>query len=87
MRKAVMVLILASIALTATLVLVSTGLGYAQVIIENAARALNQGNHMNLDWNGATHMNAMRHTFGSIPDECQDMHDQLNITDHRMSMP
>jgi hypothetical protein len=49
-----------------------------------AGQRMKQGNPMNFDGDMATHMNATQHMFESMPDACQDMHDQVNMMEHMM---
>lgn len=88
MSKPVMVLILASIAMVATLALVSIGLSHAQTMRENAVSMGSTGGHMSqddrrtFDENMSTHMNANMHMGGNTYSMHEDMHNQLNMTEH-----
>jgi hypothetical protein len=88
MSKPVMALILASIAMVATLALVGIGLSHAQAMRENASFMGSAGGHMSqhdhgsCDEDTSAHMNAT----GNMLDECGDVHDGMNMAGHMMSM-
>ena len=88
MTRRVVVFVLASIAVIATLALVSVGLSHAQAMRENASFMGSTGEHMSQDDHGtfdenmSTHMNAT----GNMLDECGDMHDDMNMAGHMMGM-
>jgi len=88
MTRRVVVFVLASIAVIATIALVSVGLSHAQAMRENASfmgstgEHMSQDNHGTCDENMSTHMNAT----GNMLDECGDMHDDMNMAGHMMGM-
>jgi hypothetical protein len=88
MTRRVMVFVLASIAVIATIALVSVGLSYAQAMRDHASfmgstgEHMSQDNHGTCDENMSTHMNAT----GNMLDECGDMHDDMNMAGHMIGM-
>lgn len=88
MTRRIMVSVLASIAVIATIALVSVGIIHAQTMRENASFMWSAGGHMSQDnhgtYNGnmSTHMNAT----GNMLDECGDVHDGMNMAGHMMGM-
>jgi hypothetical protein len=83
-----MLSIFASIAVIATIALVSIGLSHAQAMKENvsfmgsAVGHMSQDNHGACDGNMSTHMNAT----GNMLDEYGDVHDGMNMAGHMMDM-
>jgi hypothetical protein len=88
MTRRIMVFVLASIAVIATIALVSIGLNHVQAMMENASFMGSAGGHMSQDNHGtcdenmSTHMNAT----GNMLDECGDVHDGMNMAGHMMGM-
>jgi hypothetical protein len=92
MSKPVMTLILASIAMVATLALVGLGLSHAQAMRENAVSMGSTGGHMSqddrrtYDENMSSPMNVNKHMGGNTYSAHEDMHNQLNMTEHMQDM-
>ena len=92
MTRRVMVFVLASIAVIATIALVSVGLSHAQAMRENASfmgstgEHMSQDNHGTCDENMSTHMNATGNIPGNMFDECGDVHDGMDMAGHMMGM-
>ncbi|MCJ7423749.1 hypothetical protein MUP01_05715 [Candidatus Bathyarchaeota archaeon] len=92
MTKRVMVLIVASIAVVATLALVSVGLSHGQAMMENVGFMWSTGGHMSQDNHGnceenmSTHMNTKQHMSENMFDECEDVQGSMNMTGHIMGM-
>ena len=88
MTRRVVVFVLASIAVIATIALVSVGLSYAQAMRDHASFMGSTGGHMSQDnyWtcdeNMSTHMNAT----GNMLDECGAMHDGMTMAGHMIGM-
>lgn len=87
-----MVFVLASIAVIATVALVVIGLSHAQAMKENASFMGSTGGHMSQHDHGScdedmsTRMNATGNIPGNMPDECEDLHDRMNMAGHMMGM-
>jgi hypothetical protein len=92
MSKPVMALILVSIAMVATLALVGIGLSHAQAMRENASFMWSAGGRMSQDNDGTcdenmpSPMNANKHMGGNTYSAHEDMHNQLNMTEHMQNM-
>jgi len=92
MSKPVMTLILASIAMVATIALVGLGLSHAQAMRDNASFMGSTGGHMSQHDHGScdedmsTHMNATGNIPGNMFDECGDGHDGMDMAGHMMGM-
>jgi len=92
MRKSVITLIVASIVTIAGLASVSFGLSYVQAMKENASFSgmadhhMNQSNSTVCDDNMPSHMNVTKHMGGNTYNEHEDMHNQLNMTEHMQDM-
>ena len=92
MSKPVMTLILASIAMVATLALVGIGLSHAQAMKENASFMGPTGGHMSQHDHGScdedmsTHRNATGNMPGNMLGECGDVHDGMDMAGHMMGM-
>jgi hypothetical protein len=92
MTRRIMVFVLASIAVIATIALVSVGLNHAQAMRENSSFMgstgghMSQDNHQTCDENMSTHMNATGNMPGNMLDECGDVHDDMNMAGHMMGM-
>lgn len=88
MRRMFVVLLLASMAVIATLALVSAGLSLAQAMRENAGFMGSAGGHMSsyghedCEENMSTHMNATRNMRG----KCGDVHNDMGTAGHMMGM-
>lgn len=88
MTRRVVVFVLVSIAVIATVALVSIGLSHAQAMRENTSFTGSTGGHMSQDDHGtcdgniSTHMNAT----GNMLDGCGDVHDGMNMAGHMMGM-
>ena len=92
MTRRIMVFGLASIAVIATIALVSVGLSHAQVMRENASFMgftgghMSQDNHETCDENMSSHMNVTKHMGGNTYSAHEDKHGQLNMTEHIQDM-
>ena len=92
MTRRIMVFGLASIAVIATIALVSVGLSHAQTMRENASFMMSAGGYMNQDNHGtcdenmSSHMNITNHMGGNTYSAHEDMHNQLNMTEHMQDM-
>ncbi len=92
MARRVMVFVLASIAVIATMALLSVGIIHAQAMRENASFMgsaeghMSQNNHGTCDGNMSTQMNATGNMPGNMLDECGDLHDGTNMAGHMMGM-
>lgn len=90
MTKTVTVLILASIAATAALALISFSSIHAWAMIKDSVftgspeQHMSQGSHMNFNRDLTTHANATDHMSESMPYECEDPQDLGNMTQHMM---
>ena len=88
MTKRVLVLVLALIAVIATLALVGVGLSHVQAMRGNAGFIGSTGgrmspySHEDCDENMSTHMNAT----GNMRDKCGDVPDDMNMAGHMMGM-
>jgi len=92
MTRRVVVFVLASIAVIATVALVSLGLSHAQAMMDNVSFMGSTGGHMSQDDHGtcdenmSTHMNDTKHMGGNTYSAHEDMHNQLNMTEHMQDM-
>ena len=92
MTRRVMVFVLASIAVIATIALVSVGLSHAQAMRENASfmrsagGRMSQDDHRTCDENMSSHINVTKHMGGNTYSAHEDMHNQLNMTEHMQDM-
>jgi hypothetical protein len=83
---------LASIAVIATIALVSVGLSHAQAMMDNASFMgstggyMSQDNHGGCDENMSSHMNVTKHMGENTYSTHEDMHNQLNMTEHMQDM-
>jgi len=92
MTRRVTVFVLASIAVIATIALVSVGLSHAQAMRDHASFMGSTGGHMSQHDHGScdedmsTHMNATGNMPENMLDECGDMHEGMNMAGHMMGM-
>lgn len=92
MRRSLVVLTVASIVAIAALTLVSVGLSHAQAMRENVGfmgssmHRMGQNDQTDCDESVSTHMNATQRMHGNMYDECDDMHDRMNMTRHMGDM-
>ena len=93
MRRSLAVLTLVSMATIATLTLVSASLSHVQAmrvngsIMGSAMHHMNQDNHTGGDENMSTYMNGTQRMPGNMYDECEEIHDSMNVTEHMKGMP
>ncbi len=92
MRRSLVVMVLATMATIAVIALLSVGLSQAQTMRENATfmgsagHHMSQNNHADCAKNMPNHMNVTKHMRGSVYDECEEMHDNMDMTEHMRSM-
>ena len=92
MRKSVIILIVASIVTIAALASVSFGLSHVQAMKETASflgmadHYMSQGNSTGCDDNMSSYMNVTKHMGGNTYSAHEDMHNQLNMTEHMQDM-